>query len=362
MERNRNYDLLRVVGMLFVILYHVHEKPFTGTPVLFHALMVLLASGNGLFFMLSGRFHLEQCFDQPADYRIYYRKKAIGIVLPYVSMSLVFTGWTMLQSGGIATFSVGPYLRNALLDLSFRNASTHLWFMYVLIGILTILPFLAKLFQNLRDWELKLFAGLCLGWNFISTYLIQDGVLYRLLGGNLQEFEAGFAYDAFLLSDWIDAFLFGYLMHRLYRKEKRVWIYGLGIAGFLMEVCGRTLFGDYYRNWDNFAPAYLVFFPMVYAFFIYQVHVRDNAFGKLITFLSKHSYMVYLVHWYVNIYIYEHHWIASGHRFFDFLLTGALTFALSFGMAFVLNELVFFPLERYLKRRLLGEQRRERNE
>ena len=362
MERNRNYDLLRVVGMLFVIYYHGHEKPFGGTPLLFHALMVLLAAGNGLFFMMSGRFNLQHRFTGPADYREFYAKKAITILFPYVVMSLVFTLWTSLTGQTAEPLRLGNYLRNAFLDLCYRNAATHLWFMYVLIGILVITPFLAKLFQSLKDYELKLFIGLCLCWNMVSTFLVQDGLVYRLLGGDPGAIQPGFAYDAFILSDWIDAFLFGYFAYRLIRKEMLSRIVAVGMVGFLTEVLGKTFLNDSYKNWDNFAPAYLVFFPMVYSLFVYGWKIRDNAFGKVIGFLAKHSYMIYLVHWYVNISIFEHRLIDTGIIGLNFILIGAATFAVSLGISIVLNELLFFPVEGRLTKWLRQQAEQWRKE
>ncbi|MDO4409185.1 MAG: acyltransferase family protein [Eubacteriales bacterium] len=104
-QRLVNYDLIRVLACIFVIMIHIETKPFS-FPVRVAYTTVFFLS-NGIFYMLSGRFNLEQTFDQVGDYLNYYRKKCIPILFPFILVSFLLSIFNYYHTeGSIALKSV----------------------------------------------------------------------------------------------------------------------------------------------------------------------------------------------------------------------------------------------------------------
>ena len=68
-NRDVNYDLMRVICMLFVIAVHVMPTPFSEETFWGSVCLILLLSSNHIFFLLSGRFNLNYHFQSKEDYR-----------------------------------------------------------------------------------------------------------------------------------------------------------------------------------------------------------------------------------------------------------------------------------------------------
>lgn len=67
-NRLTNYDFIRVIACIFVIMIHIEDKPFS-----FNIRMIyttVLFTSNGLFYMLSGKFNLERTYNSIEDYII----------------------------------------------------------------------------------------------------------------------------------------------------------------------------------------------------------------------------------------------------------------------------------------------------
>ncbi len=101
MDRGREvrYDVIRVVAMLFVIAVHVNPKPFNSFPWFKDVFDYIIYTCNGMFFMLSGFFNMKKEFKTKEDYTVYYEKKVISILLPYVLMTFLLYGYDYYQSG-----------------------------------------------------------------------------------------------------------------------------------------------------------------------------------------------------------------------------------------------------------------------
>ncbi|WP_276627783.1 hypothetical protein, partial [Sharpea azabuensis] len=58
-KRLIQFDILRVMAMIFVIAIHVSVRPFVTNPYMKNMWYVLFLVCNGLFYMLSGKFNLR---------------------------------------------------------------------------------------------------------------------------------------------------------------------------------------------------------------------------------------------------------------------------------------------------------------
>lgn len=337
-QRNAHYDLMRVLAVIMVVMVHVPIKPFSENPVLRNLLMTLISTCNSIFFMLSGRLNLAKTFEQPTDYILYYKKKIVEILLPFVLCSALLLLWSMLQSG--EPFTVGTYFSRFYREFMSGNISPHLWFMYALIGMLLATPFLSGMVQHLSDWALKLLLGLALGWNVVSIYFTED------LG-------ISFAYNNWFLSGWIIHFFAGYAMYRLLptiSKKGRKMILGVAIAGLVLTVAGKCLFPEHFLYSSDLSPLFVLWGIGVFVFFSDHPAIRSARFARFLQFAAKYSFVMYLIH-YKILFDLVLIWIPemSGATY-SFLVHTLLTLLVSFAAAFLLTTFLIAPLQHLLRK------------
>lgn len=252
-------------------------------------------------------------------------------------MTFILYGYDFYQSG--RSFELCLFIEETINQLTSLNIEHHLWFMYSLIGLLMSAPFFAKMLHGMSDWEIKFLFMLSIGWNVISIYLVND------LGWN-------FNYGKWLMASWTLYFFLGHFHDRIIGEEnKKIW-YLLGIAGFLITVFWKYLLPFENHSDKDFAPAYTFFVIAIYTFLLYEVKITRQWLKKLLFFLAKHSFTVYLVHYVIIEMI--------GQRFYEgmsakigFLLTYLCCFFLSVGFAvvfdFLMDRAVQKPLRKCLR-------------
>ena len=143
----------------------------------------------------------------------------------------------------------------------------------------------------------------------------------------------------------------GYFCKRIINDKNKKYVYTLGILGFLITVFGDKIF-PVMEGKTNIAGAYILFTVAFYTFFEREINITNKKIIYLIEFLSKHSYSIYLIHWYVVGSI-----IA---RVFPDSLDGAY-YILSWGIATLLSIMIaaFFdicinnPIQKFMRKTFL---------
>lgn len=87
--------------------------------------------------MISGRFNLMKSFQSKEVYFRYYKSKFVTIFVPFCLAAAVIV-WSEHQFES----NLVLYIKKCIEAFFNVNASTHLWFMYVMIGLLVSAPFL----------------------------------------------------------------------------------------------------------------------------------------------------------------------------------------------------------------------------
>ena len=146
-----NFDLMRVLMCIFVIMIHITEKPFSFPVRAAYTSVFFLC--NSIFYMLSGRFNLEHTFDSTGDCLNFYRKKFVSIYFPYILISFMLSAVNLYShTGSITPKGVCVFAFKEFFD---TNSEKALWFMYPLIGLLISTPFLSKMFHAMSDRECR---------------------------------------------------------------------------------------------------------------------------------------------------------------------------------------------------------------
>ena len=129
-------DVLRIVCCFVIILLHntcnVFDKFRDGqTQILL--VNTFTAFAVPCFYMISGAYLLRK----PQDISATLKKRVPKIVIPTLFWGCIY----LLMFGEVEIIN--------FLKLFFQNQESHLWFMYSLIGIYTLLQFISKLYNNI---------------------------------------------------------------------------------------------------------------------------------------------------------------------------------------------------------------------
>lgn len=334
--RDVRYDVIRVISMLFVIAVHVNPKPFNSFPWFRDVFDDIIYTCNGMFFMLSGYFNMKKEYCSKEDYGQYYKKKIISILLPYAVMTFLLYGYDYYQSG--RAFELRAYIEETINQFTSLNSEQHLWFMYSLIGLVMSAPFFSKMLHAMSDWEIKLLFGLSIGWNTVSIYLVND------LGWN-------FNYGKWLMASWTIYFFLGYFQERIIqRSDKKFW-YLMGVIGFLVTVLWQYILPIENHSSQDFAPAYIFFVIGLYTVLLNKVPLPWEPVKKAVSFIAKHSFTVYMIHYLILELIGNRFYVGSSAKA-GFLFTYLWGFGLSVAAAIVFDFLVEKLLQKPLKKAL----------
>lgn len=192
--------------------------------------------------------------------------------------------------------------------------------------------------QNMSNQELNLLFVIGLLWNAAFIYLCID------LG-------IGFAYNNWFFSGWIIYFFAGYYCARIVNGTNKKWIYCLGAGGFAVTVLGRWLIPDNYQYSTDLAPAFLLFTIAVYTFFEREIVIRNDYLKKVIKFMTKHSFLVYMLHWHV-LHKITPLIVAGKTTVLEWIACVLVTLVISVLLSVFLDMAVIYPVQKLMRKRL----------
>ena len=169
---------------------------------------------------------------------------------------------------------------------------SHLWFLYAILGMYIALPFLQNMFKDMQDILMRYFVGL---W-----------FLFLTLEYILALCDLKVTYQIPLVGDscYLGYFALGYIIHKTIKKVPIpttvcycVSAVSLSLVIFFTYVFTSADGVHYdelfqYRNILIAVPAALIFYDAVKN----QHRDYSERMKKVLTFLSKHTFMIYLCH------------------------------------------------------------------
>lgn len=327
-QRIVSYDFVRVVAMVFVVGVHTHYvlDDLTGAAGIASSFLgTVVRTCNPLFFMVSGFFNIRQRSTK-GELLGWYARKVRGLLLPvliYFFLRTLYISWPLVD---------GPvvFIKTFAHNVFSGFISSEYWFIYSLLALLAVAPFLARMIDAMTDFECKALLGLCLGYNFVQMIMNNADVAFSW---------------TLVFKDYAIYFLLGAILPRLVVTEKQIArLKLLGLAGILGTMVVAAL-GFSARAFDT-SPLYTLVAVGMY----YMLLDLGNRLGSCaaISFVAKHSLGVYLVH------VVFLRLIASflGAKFeltAGFVAFGAivlLSVAASLVTAFVIDSLIVRPFQR----------------
>lgn len=320
--RDISCDFARVFALMMVIFFHTRNKPWEGN-LFWESVITTLITSNGLFFMLSGKFNLKKEFNTKKDYAVFYKKRIIDILMPYVVVSMVLSYWN-LKDEGIWITPKG-YIMTAIQDIFSGNMNYHMWFMYFLIGYIVSTPFLSKMVHAMENWELHIAFGIGVLWQIASVYVAPIR-------------NIGFGYTGWILYGWALYYFAGYYLDRVMDEKNEKYLYIVGALSYLVTVIGLIVLRGEFPGKHDYSILFVIFCMSVFWFIQKHVKVNNHVVQSVICFVAKHSFVMYLIHYNVR-------WLANPFvegmgTVSEFVTRVILTFVFSLAIAFVVDLLL----------------------
>ena len=221
-------DFLRCLAIVLVIVLHsvapvLVNTAFYQTPSWYLCMLIdtLDRMGVPLFFMISGYLMLRR--DSTREMGRFYRKNLPKLAVPLAVWNLIYylvNTWRMGEAPNPLEFA------SALFR---QGVSVHMWFVYVLLGIYLLCPFLKRIVDSCTSQQLLVLIGIVLFYPTFRPVLNAILPVELYLFGPLVEGCLGY----FLVGYWLGS-------HRL-EPHARYVLYALGIAGYLAGTIGNLL-------------------------------------------------------------------------------------------------------------------------
>ena len=144
-------DFLRAVCIFLVIIIHTTANYYFdsyGTSDFKRVLVISIITSSAvpLFYMLSGSFLINKKND---SYKTFY-KKIVKIFLQTIIWTIIY----LLIFKFALSREVN--LKESIVKALFKEQVWHLWYMYPLIGLYILTPFIVKLYYSLNDVEKRI--------------------------------------------------------------------------------------------------------------------------------------------------------------------------------------------------------------
>lgn len=330
MKRNYGLDLLRIFLCLCVITthsYHFFELENWYIAKVFNS---FIFQADAMFFMLSGYFNLEKEFKNKKDIIKFYKNKLITAFIPFLAVVFILLAWDYFKIEK-NTYILGIFkvYFESIVDTS---ALGHMWFLYILFGLLLSTPFLSKMLHNMDEKELTLLWYIGIGWNVVSIYLCNN------LGFN-------FRFGAWMLDDWMLYYFAGYYYRRVISNQSKVKWTILGIGGFVLTMIG-IFFLPTFNAATTSSPLFTLFCMGCLMFWDKTFNIKSEKLQKIILFLSKNTYLVYLYHMYAIGFVFRR-LANSGTSFSIGILLVLLTFIVAIILS-VITNLCLKPVQKLI--------------
>lgn len=333
MKRNYSIDLMRIFLCLCVIGAHSLEHFGIENYYTNAILTFFLLQANGAFFVLSGYFNLEQEFKDSTDIKKYYKHKIIYILLPFLAFIFVWAVWDYIHDNGC--FDILGILKSFYESFMFKSSNDHMWFMYPLFGLLLSTPFLSKMLHSMDDKELKIIWYITLIWNIIAYYICYD------MGNN-------FKFMNWIIDGWLFYYFAGYYYRHIISKESNVKWAIIGISCFILTNLG-VFFMPIFEGVTDFQPMFVVFCVCCLMFWDKVIKVNNEKIQKIIVFLSRNTFFIYLFHMRAMEYATRKLSI-SGTGFVSWILVIISTFVIALIASIIANALLK-PIQKYLDKK-----------
>lgn len=293
-------DVLRCLAIYLVVGLHSIADPLTNKGLfatrtwwVLNVCSGLVRMGVPLFFMISGYLLLSD--PRTLDIGKFYRRRLGKLLPPFLVWDVIY----FLKR--CAEEAVEPDILTFFKELASQGSKYHFWFVYQIIGLYLLMPFLKRIVDQCTTRELVIFLGV----------ILLQPTLFRLL--NVVQPVIWFNLFRALVEGYAGFLITGYLLgSRELSRTARWWIYGLGLVGLAGGALGNYLCSSPEKINLVFNEGYCITHYLTSGACF--VLVKQHA-GKLPRWLlrgtekvSQLTYGIYLSHLLVLDWIFQNRW------------------------------------------------------
>lgn len=290
-------DLLKIISIFFVVLSHVtlFFLSNNGNDVYLYFFRQSGQLGVVLFFMCSGYFLLNNTRENQVDYILGKIKGILSVLLfwlcfYYLYDSFFISRFTAVDEVSFLTyFNVSHHLSDA----------THLWFIFSIIGLYILTPFIRCAFREANAAGIKtmliimVFVSNLTLVNALTDYAfsfksIPDNLLLPFQTEGLISFLVG-GYLG-LIRPKVESFSFTHIMLLI------LAVVSFSALSIISSCTGITFFYGKFYN--------ILLQASSFCTFLFVMNVNINSYPSIIDDISKSVLGIYLIH---NIFVVEVH-------------------------------------------------------
>lgn len=283
-DRQGNYDLLRIISTIAVICIHVNWRFFekryqvptmNAIWIIESLLNIITRFSVPCFVMLSGAFLLNN--KKNGNAIDFYKRTSFKIFIPF---------FVILGIESAITIIINYRLHRGILyglNGIMTSGAYHLWYVYMLIGLYATVPLIIKI-RNQVSWnKYKLLAIIMLIWACISQMTSSQESAYSI--GVVGAFLGYFLMGDVIRTESEKAFA--------NKKKAIIWLLLIIMASIIITFLARAR-GLYFYiskwNVNFFSPTIIVYSLSMFSLFS-LIDVKGDY-----SWLSSKTYYIYLFH------------------------------------------------------------------
>jgi len=339
MKREKIFDVLRVISIFLVIVIHISNFYMRRYNLISFDNYLIAGIFNTIsrvsvpiFFMISGSLILDKDYDF-----IKYKDRLIKFIKILIFWSLIYILWDKFY------MNKDINIINSIISIIFTPSKAHLWFMYAIIGVYFVIPFVRILVKNMNEKEENLFIKLYIFFTgfiyifrlIISIFNIKTTVLYPV--------------PIFQATYYLGYFIIGYIIYKRLSlndyKKYNIKLLLVYIISTLITFVSTILLSIHNSSYFENLFAYRSLFMMLSSISIFMLFIinKEKILSKLneniILNLSKYSFGIYLIHVIVFNFITENINIINYSSLLFIPLISLVIYIISYILVIIFNKI-----------------------
>ena len=348
-KKVKNYiayaDILRIAAAFSVVLLHTAGARLISVPI--GSAQFLWATffdtatrwSVPLFIMLSGMLFLN-------------KKKKINIKTLYTKniwrMVTAFVFWSYIYNYYSAFAQTRSLIASILIALKkMPHGAMHLWFVFVIIGLYIVLPFIKRMTDSMTKAEAEYFILLSILLTFLPKTLSSFEVLKPFID-YITKFEINMA------TGYIGLFVAGWYIDNFeHTKAFRTMVYIAGFIGFVYMFTATVCFSvqrgavaDEFMSFKSLSSFLMAFAVMMLAKTMFAKKSFKRRTQSDLSFYSKYTFGIYLIHeMFLNISSAKGWFVLSGIPFIGIPFEAVIIFTIS---GIIIGIISCMPFGKYI--------------
>ena len=338
-KRIKYCDALKALAIILVILIHVvgvYRDVFINSNKVYYFFLSLLDSIDRIavpsFFMVTGILMLNKKPEK--NYSAYLKKRMPKLIITFTIFSLIYYIYETYKAD--QSLSVFSFTKTFLTYGGFKY---HLWFMYEIIRIYILIPFLYPFIKSLKKVELR---------NLIITIFVLGNVLNFVYIFTLRYNHPIFAgIPLSNLAICLNYLFLGYYLYKYdIKKENRKKFYIAGIISIILIPIFDLFYITDMRN-DNMYTISSIFLilPACASFLFFKYNYDklkiSEKLEKFITKVSNNTLYIYMIHVLILEIVMKYiHLLIVPNRMINILILIPLVLIITFVGSFIFSIII----------------------